>query len=346
MQDVIAWMFYKFPRYVGIRQRLMEDKESMVHHMKTYSGVQECFTSVYSFFHGKPVIDKAFFDIDHEDAGTALKIGQKLFKYMKETFGLEVIPFWSGIKGVHLYPLFKPKVYSNASTLLKNFSYHVIDETKCYDIDENDGKKQPQVDTHVIGDVRRLGRYPNTQRVSYNGIPLPCYCIPLDPETFLDLTVEDVLELRKTPQLPKFEFKIPTVTLDDLKFKIPNLSQFKASFNKVNFMGSLEACVPKNNYGKILKYTLKRPCLRHYIFTTNPPDAIRVATTAQLCNIGLSTKIIMNMYGSLGWHDWNEEFTGYQIESIRHKNLTPYGKKKMQEYGFCMGTDEYCKRCK
>lgn len=343
MEDVIQFMFYKFPRYVGVRQHLVETKEDMIQHMKTYSGVEDCFTSVYSFFHDKPVIDKVFFDIDHSSEECALKIAQTIFEYIKKTFEIEVIPFWSGKKGAHIYPLFQSKIYDNPVDLLKNFSYHIIEKTKSFEIDEKDGKKQPLVDSHVIGDVRRLCRFPNTQRVNHSGLPMDSYCIPLDPDDFLNLTITDIKKLKKTPQKYDYNFKLPTITLDQLKFKKPNISEFKASFNKSDINYDLDFITPRNIYAKILKYSLQnKPCLQKFIMTNNPPDIIRMGTAIELINMGFSTQKMIKMFSSLGWHDWNPEYTAYQIESIRHKNLVPIGKKKIKECGFCIE----CKDCK
>lgn len=344
-RDTLQWMFGKFPRYVGNPlQTIVNNQTEFDYYVDVNNGFHDCFTSLFSFnSENKPIIDKAFFDLDYGTLEETLKAGQKKFEYCTETLDQTTIPIWSGGRGSHIYPLFKPKIYEESAFLLKQYSYHVILETETYKIDENDGKFVPFADPRVIGDIRRLCRVPNTRRIDANYQFNGSWCIPLDPERYPDMDIEEVLDLIKKPNYNiKYNFEEPTLTLDKFADIEVDMSKFKSvyNYNKHDFeYGEINS---RNIYIYWLKRLIKRPCIYKLLLASNPPDFIRVAAVAQLNHFGIKPHRILKYFASLNWFDWDEETTKYHINSICSKNLEPVGRTKMQDYGLC----ENCGKCK
>ena len=348
MQSIISLMFEKFPRYVGNpRQHKIETDQQLKQFMFVNSGNNNCFTSVYSTLNGKTVIDKVFNDIDNGDKEKALEIAKKLFKKYLE-YGLDVVPIYSGMKGFHVYPLLKPKIYGDdVALLLKQFSYKFINEANVYEITD-DGKKIPLVDTSVIGDLKRLCRYINTQRVSSSGTPISSFCIMLDPSKFLDMEINEIIELAKSPQ-NHLNYKInePTLTLDDFDYSKVNLNEFKSNQVPTTTIEQINTLQikDKNVSIKILSRLIRRPCIRNLLLTTNPPDKVRYAATCELNRIKMSPHKIVNLFAGIGWSNFDESKTLYQVEQICLKNSQTMGKKLMIQNGFCTNNEDICKNC-
>lgn len=347
MQNTISLMFNKFPRYVGNpRQHQIQTNQQLQQYITVNSGNHNCFTSVYSTFNGKPVIDKVFNDIDNESPNTALTIAKKLFiKYLD--YDLDIVPVWSGVKGFHVYPLLEPKIYGDdIQLLLKQFSYKFIEESGIFTT-ADDKMKIPLVDTAVIGDVRRLCRYPNTQRISKSGTSISSFCIVLDPSKFLDMEIDEILELSKCPQdLSNYKIDTPTLTLNDFDYSKVDLNSFKS--NQILMPNvDIKTIEIKNQSvtSKILSRLIKRPCIRNLLLTVNPPDKIRYAATCELYRIGMNPFKIVELFAGIGWTNFDESQTLYQVQQICAKNSQTMGKKLMIQHGFCTNNEDICKNC-
>lgn len=343
MDKVIEWMFHSTPRYVGNpRQTLVENEYEITSYMAANSGFNPCFIGVYQ----NAIIDKVFFDIDYASIDETLKVAQKMFQYCKDLGIKHVIPNWSGSRGAHIYPLFKPEIHEDPVYLLRNFSYGVINETGTYYMDK--GKKVPYADTRVIGDLRRLCRYPNTQRVSEGGTPLGSYCIPLDPARFMDMDISEVLDLARTPQLNiKYNFTVPTNSLKSVATFHVDYSEFKSS-NFIEIEEDIVGDSPHTETGKaraLIKNIIKRPCISKFLCTNNPPDLIRVAAVIELQKLGYKPNFIFNRLASLNWHDFDPDITKYQLSSIYKKGLTPMSKRSLNDAGLCLNPEIKCGEC-
>lgn len=358
MDSIVASdLFHKMPRYVGPNQRKIYELPKLIQHMNINSGLSEGFTSVYSFVENKPVIDKVFFDADYGTLKQTLKTGKKIFEWTLDN-NMPAFPLWSAIRGPHVYPLLKPHIYPNPAPLLKQFSYLVIEESKIYDFEKltkedikkkRKPKKIPRVDTSVIGDIRRLCRYPNTQRSSSSSLPLPRFCIALDPERFLDMDVTEIVDLSKSPhEWKKITFPEPKKLLTDFDYSNVNILEFKTientnltittNFNRKSSSSTLAQ--------KLIQKLIQKPCISTYICTPNPPSILRYAATIELRNKGLDANKIISLFKELKWTNYDEEKTAYQVKTIcRKPDLEPPGKRIMQENDLCINNSPICKGC-
>lgn len=343
------------PRYAGQNQRLVYSEEDMKRQMFLDSGIQNGFVGVYSHHNRVPLVDKAFFDADYGTKAETLKLGQKVFEWCYENGIKEPLSLWSGSRGTHSYPTFKPQFHDNPSKLLKLFSYKLIDEMGLYEKKwtkdangEKDKIKVAQFDTRVIGDTRRLCRYPNTRRVEESGLPSKSYCVVLDPARFVDMDVNEVIQLSTCPQpYSHICFKdTPTVKLTDFDCSDVNLQEFRAMETNV-CVGESEIFLGLSNKKKAL-YTLMgnfvKPCTREQIFRVNPPQFARYSATCEMRDCGLTPDQTFNLFSQLDWFDWNPDRTMYHIGHIySHPDLKPVGKAKMREYGLCKHNENFCK---
>lgn len=359
--DTAEVLFGKYPRWVGPSQKMVYDREQFLRHVYTFSGLRNVFTSVYAFpfSNGLPLIDKLFCDIDDEPE-KALKKGQDLFEWTSENHFTTAVN-WTGDKGPHIYPLCPNIVFKNkieSADYIRKAVYFILEETGLFEykeITKMNGEKQefkvPLIDSTSIGDIRRLTRVCGTRRASVFGLQLPVYCVAIDPEQFLDLSIKDIFEYEKEPcPFPDIKFKKENIKkhFSELDLDRINVNEWRGQdiFNVFkNTEGSPD--VPKNEIAELFRILLPRPCIYKFIALPNAPFPIRYAATCELHRNGLKPDAILNLFRKIGWVNWDEEETRKQVYLICSKPLDTIGKKKMQESGFCLPEDcDACNNCR
>ena len=359
--DTAEVLFGKYPRWVGPNQKMVYDREQFLRHVYTFSGLRDVFTSVYAFpySNGLPLIDKLFGDIDDEPE-KALKKGQDLFEWTHENHFVTAVN-WTGNKGPHVYPLCPNIVLGSkieSAEYIKKAVYFILEETGLFEYKEVtnlDGKKQefkvPLIDSTSIGDIRRLTRVCGTRRASVFGLQLPVYCVALDPDHFLDLSVKDIFEYEKEScPFPDIKFKKEDIKrhFNELDLDSININEWRSQ-DVFNIFKNTETSpnVPESEIAELIKVLLPRPCIHKFIALPNAPPPIRYAATCELHRNGMKPETIMNLFGKIGWVNWDYEETLKQVRLICSKNVVTWGKKKMQEAGFCLPEDcETCKNCR
>ena len=291
------------------------------------------------------VIDKLYFDLDGIEKGfsQALPFAQYFFEFLKKK-GLNVVPVASGKKGFNLYVILRQQAIDNAKELLTQVQYSLIvecfgDVTPVTILDDL-GQEHPSLqnkegliyfDPKVLGDVRRFSRIPNTLRPPEN----LTYCTYLNPDEFPSMTSSDVAKNMK--QQHTFDFDLRTnIKITQVQI-IERLEERVGKTLRENMTNNLKI----NNNGKpntFLKHVL-RPCLYRHIITTAPRHDVRVATTADLLNGGISEETIFSVYSKLAWSDFDPGITSVQITSCKH--LKSYSCSKLRQLGIpevcCVG---------
>jgi len=300
-------LFGEMPREMGNPSRItVYNIEQMSRFIEENNGVRDVYTSVYPL---NGVIDKIFFDLDGKGA---LDDAKKIYKWLKEK-GFCGIPIASGKKGFHLYVLLKPAKYGDETKkLLLKASLSILQSVF------KDEKSYISVDPHPIGDVRRICRVPNTLRPPQN-LNL---CTYLPPDSFLDMTEEDVTVHIKSPHVYEYEFDGKLPTLKD--FPEPegyDLKEWKPIQNEIPII---------TKDGNVFLRNVLRPCLYRRLLTPEPPHHVRVAATIDLLKF-FSPEEILNFYSQLGWSDWEPKTTYYQIEHC--KGLKAYSCRKLRRLG-------------
>lgn len=314
-------LFSPFDREVANPKRWrIHSVEEFIRFVENNSGRSDCFSSIYP---ADGTIDKIYFDIDDPKGVVGCRDeAERLYSWLVMK-GYNVIPVLSGKKGFNLYLLLKPKNYENSKELLTRATCSILCEAFGYDTETGEIKTE-NVDTHPIGDIRRISRIPNTLRPPSN----MTWCTYL-PADWAKITTAELVSLMKSP-----------ITYDyDLDGAFPTLEDFPdppAEIIKWKLVENTEPARPiKDN---IFLKPLLRPCLYRHMVSDHPGHAVRVASTVDLLQF-FEPRKIFEMYRVLGWTDWDPDETLKQIESCR--NLRPYGCKKLKQLGIpeacCVG---------
>lgn len=282
------------------------------------NGNHDVFTSVYDVALN---IDKIFFDFDGD---MSLQESIIIYNYLKSK-NYNVIPVASGKKGIHLYLLLKTKNYGQQT---KQMLYDATVSIVKNAFNNEAGKT---VDKRIFGDLRRLCRVPNTLRPPKN----LGFCTYL-PEDYAKFTRNDLERYLKSPHDVEYNINGVFPTLDKLIDKTIDLS-YEMTYEDRG------KTIVVGNGSKMLKAVL-RPCLYRYIETIHPPHEVRVATTIDLLQLDLSVDCISDFFKKLGWEDFDESYTKYQIEHLRRSGYKSFGCKRLIELGIPEFPDK-CKTC-
>ena len=335
MPTITEVLYPLFPREIGLRppsreyfkRELIKTRNGFYRFINEYSGLYELFTSVYD---QTKTINKIFIDIDSYDTlQNSLITAKKVYKKATEELNLPVIPIFSGLKGFHLYVLLKPKRYNNSADLLTSVTLDLVSNgTK----DEFGVSKVLEcIDERFIGAINSLCRIPNTERPGMN-----TFCVPL-PQNFLELSLKQIIQLSKTKRYPKYNFNgyrfCYLTDLTDLKDKVIEQREVEEEIKSENFF-------PK--HGDVRKYLkpMLPPCLYNEILKEEPSHDIRVAVTAKLLKI-MEPKQIVGIFSRLGWVDYEERRTSYQVRKILQKGLNNYSCKRLS----VLTNSRYCQGC-
>jgi hypothetical protein len=333
--NITEILYPGFPREIGLRpqsreyfkRELIKTRNGFYRFINEYSGSYELFTSVYD---QTKTINKIFVDVDsYTTLQKSLETAKKVYKKATQELNLPVIPIFSGLKGFHLYVLLKPKRYNNPADLLTNVTLNLVSNgTK----DEFGISKVLEcIDEKFIGATNSLCRIPNTERPGMN-----TFCVPL-PQNFLELSLKQIIQLSKTKRYPKYNFNgyrfCYLTDLTDIKDNVIQQRETEEEIESENFF-------PK--HGDVRKYLrpLLPPCLYNEILLQEPSHEIRVAVTAKLLKI-MEPKQIVGIFSRLGWVDYEERRTSYQVRKILQKGLNNYSCKRLS----VLTNGKYCEGC-
>jgi len=315
-------LFSSFPREVGLKRKIVYNLKEWLKEIERMNGFEDVYTSLYEVKHF--TVDKIFFDIDSKDLDFAFRVASKLYRWLVD-HEYTVIPVFSGAKGFHLYVLLEPRAYEDVCVekkkrLLANASFYILEKAGVLD--------RPEIDRHVIGDIRRIVRVPNTLNLKTNS-----FAIFLPPEWPDRLEPKNIVEMAKHVGTD-YNYIIRNLpTLYDFP-QIIRQEDYKEMYHKIEKERRLK--IPEN-----LKEFLKRllrPCLFYEITKPEPRHEARVATTIDLLHMGFSVDEIVEIYSKLGWVDFDEGITRYQVEHIKAHNYKPYSCYKLRK----LFGSEYC----
>jgi hypothetical protein len=318
-------LFGRFPREVATPKRwVIHSQKELSDFIRYHNGITDCYVSVYP---SNFLIDKIFFDNDYSNV---LEQTKKMYSWLLDN-DYQTIPIVSGKKGYHLYVITKPKIYGKeAKLLLTKASYSIIKSVFGPFKQEMHFEKQIlrnasgiiTPDPAVLGDMRRITRLQNTLRPPENRN----YCTYLPPDKFLDMTEEDVIHHMKSTHTYDYHInfrKAPLLT--DFEYDFED----DPSFSSWTPISSGESILTTNP--SLWLKGLLRPCLYRHMVSIHPNHVVRVASTIDLLKAGYTTFEILSVYATLGWEDFEENYSIEQIESCK-KYKVPYSCSKLRKY--------------
>ncbi|MHA1869050.1 MAG: hypothetical protein ACTSXD_13485 [Candidatus Heimdallarchaeaceae archaeon] len=177
-------MFLKFPREIATPKRqVVWSLKEFIRTINRLNTKKNLYTSLYAYScegnnidYDKPIIDKIFFDLDGKSAKNDIyKLLEKTEKYKK------IIIFSGG--GFHLYILTKDRIFRSPNIAKSSLLYYQENFTKNLDLES--------LDTHVLGDIRRITRIPNTFNLKRKR-----FCIPVF-ESEIEMAEDLAIQQRK-----------------------------------------------------------------------------------------------------------------------------------------------------
>ena len=326
MDSKILSLFNIFPRDIGIpnpirkkdfyRREVTNFKE-FYHYLTLMTGSNKgAYASVYDN-NPEVTLDKVVFDLDNElNLNKALEDTISLVNRLQE----KNIPYavtFSGRKGFHVYGFLKPVKLSRdvGAYYLKTLQEELAEGIE-------------SVDRHLIGDIRRMIRIPNSLNNRH-------YCAPL-PVNFQKMSIEEILDYSKKPHGLHFshgELK-PIQELVGSNVSLPKKSNTK------------DEEILQDNTGIVPDIGILEEVIRPYVLEAvkkpNPPHIVRLDFVSELMFLGLTQEQILSVIKKLNWEDFDVEATKYQIRKVFEKKLKPYsGSKLCQVLGCDIGNEYY-----
>lgn len=309
MDSLTSFLFSFFPREVGNPHRkIVNTINEFEKFINLNNGINPVFTSLYDI---NQHIDKVWVEIDAPSIMKAIEKAREIIKKI-EQYDIPFVPVFSGMKGFHFYLLFKPWVAPNIDTM--KFIIRKLQEMITNGIGF--------VDTHSFGNVRALVRVPNTMNRTN-------YCTYL-PHDFVDWSIRKIVRWAKEPHKfkPKdFGLRIVDDVRNFLDFEV--CEHYEVDYPEFPKMDNL----PSN-----LKYlsNLIRPCLIPYFQNEKEPCHImRVNLVSELMWLDFTEEQIHNLIKNMGWIDYDERITKYQINNIFKNRTRPMSCKNLKRYVKC-----------
>lgn len=330
LDEITSTLFNTYPREIGKKRNFVKTPEEFEAKIDLLNGADEVFTNVNAV---DGTIDKIFLDFD---GPTALAEAQKTYTHLL-SINVPCIPIASGVKGIHLHALFRPrKRDDNKITLFKTTKSLLLSA-----LGEKNGNNEltlkssacSSVDPHVIGDQRRLCRVPNTLRPPTNS----SYCTYLPPgKAFLEMNDTDLMwYIRGTHIYPYEDYNITSGRPTFEEYIIPEVERMNVNFPRPNEDPNVKPYADNTHLQMLLP-----TCLYRFITVEEPRHHVRVAVSAELKNMGFSDTEILHMFSTLNWRDWNRDLTSYQLTTV--KPLV-YRKRKLRDLGICFECGRSCR---
>lgn len=299
--DVREILFNSFPRNVGNPKQISIHNRNELNRFAAInsSDNDKNFVSSCSYQDNIPVFEDLFLEVD--------VINPEPIRRVIIWFESHKIPYiilLSASRGFHIHGLFQPEIVKQKT--VKKFAESILDETQTKEF----------FDPHVTGDIKRLCRIPNTQRLG-NG-----WCVPITREELFN--INDSLEFKKLCSSPRF--------LDFEAVERPSIFNFiKDDETEDKSIQDIQIAPPKEIF--FLKHIL-RPCVYKNVLIPNPKHDFRVSSVVEMFNHGLTNSQIFAIFERLQWIDFDHSKTHYQIDYIEQQRINgkftiPYGKKRL-----------------
>jgi len=277
------------------RIRVKTEKDAL-RYINLYNGKKNLYKSLYRVTNNGYLIDKIFFDFDGEKSHYATK---KFTKFLhNDNIAFKV--HFSG-RGFHIFiPVIIKEKITDYKLSIRELQKAILDTYNLL----------KYCDPHVIGDIARVVRIPNTFNLRANR-----YCIPLRYNDIIDLSYEEIRELAvKQRWIIDYAVKGKKLELKNVKKK-----EHKEYDNHVIIVEGVE------------------PCINRILEKRNPTHDERFLLVLHYKELGENMNQIVERFKKLNWSDWNERITRYQVQHIFEKGFVLPTHEWRKEKGICVG---------
>ena len=238
--------------------------------------------------------------------------------------GIKTVTVFTGL-GFHVHGLFKPKIHpkKEMNTTARKWITELNLST---------------ADPKPVGDVSRILRVPNCERIAPNGLGCGIKTIPLGYED-LDNSPAEILRMARGPHNPEsYEDMVgherPEMSVCDEfveeEREIPSEEERDAQRPNVTRRGDL-----RDDVIDMVDLYVRMPCLKEQILRPNPTHDIRQNLAVHLFNYGFSVREAFHFIEALDWVDFDPNTTRYQLEQIYRSGYSDQSCRTMMENGYC-----------
>lgn len=352
-------LFGKFPRSVGCpEQHIVHGEGEFDVFADTVRGRRNAYSSLSWFPNGSVVCDKVSFDFDsaakveafpsgmrddekielmredpdvaEEVLGTVCEEAARLATVSVEQ-GIPTMAVFSGF-GLHVHQLYEPEVSPGEN----------MGTTARYWREELD---LTTLDHAPIGDEQRIMRVPNMKRVHHDRdqppfeVHIDCdlWTIPLTGHELAEVTPQWLLSKSTGPR-HHIEEKI------DERPAMPFYDDYTRDNRAVTARPdrpSVEGELEGEGVDWYVQELLQMPCMyENLLLDPEPPHQIRVNAAVMLFNLGLTPDEVLDVFGAIGWSDWDRQVTAKHLRYIYRKGYSDMNCETLQREGYCTRTDD------
>ena len=292
--------------------------------IQKYSGVQDPYVGsfIYKGDIGSTIVDKLPFDFDDEHSEYAPIFAKWLYEHK-----IGYVTIGTHFDRYHIYVPVYPQQLTPLE--LQEAQLSLLEQAGIYKKMTNNSNSiyyQPMSDVHIIGDIRRVMRIPNTPRLpEKEGDEITCYCTYL-PQNFYEMDKTLLYSLLKRPHEMEIPDYFPKPLYEIVK---PLTIQFRSVTKLDRTEEILSEYTPTDPLLRFVQ-SLLRPCIWSVLNAAHPPQFIRVAATIDLRELGFSQLDVFDIYSRFNWDKWSPEITDYQISNIFGSMLQPYSCSKIR----------------
>lgn len=354
-------LFGRFPRSVGSpNQHLVHSTGEFDEWADTVFGRRNAYSSLSWFeIDGTPWCDKVSFDLDSaakdsafnemnlrddekidlmrtdenladEVLGEVCEEARELTRELRFD-GIPVAGVFSGF-GLHIHALYQPqcKPAPHMGSTVRKYREELGLAT---------------VDEKPIGDAQRIMRVPNMKRVHLANPSkqvtkrweCDLWTIPLSGTELCEVTPEGLLDRSTGPRPSAFAEpdSRPEMGVHDdyTRTAVDTPERVKEVVDSVD--------LDDEGIEYYVRDLLKMPCMYENVLgDPEPPHKVRLNSAVLLFNVGLKPAEVADLFGQLGWRDYDRETTMKHLKHVYKKGYSDMNCETIQQEGYCTRVED------
>jgi len=235
---------------------------------------------------------------------------------------IPIVGVFSGF-GIHVYQLYQER--EDPDRAVASTAKKYIDEASLRTYDEK-----------IVGEVKRIMRVPNCERVTEDGQRCNIVTIPLLADDLRNVTPEWLIQKSYSKREVEPDFaERPELEEKDEYLDYRTDPDLHARQREVGDMVEVDGILEY-----LLKEYLKMPCMYERVQQKNPDHKVRMNCAVLLFNCGLDVSDVHSLYRRIGWFDYKPEVTKKQLKNIYKGRYSEMSCSSLRAKGFCTRMDD------